>query len=863
MLVRVLVQILCHLRRGLFCLLLFVPVALSANVPSGSLSQLLGWVTEPNNGKNICNGYYRELPILYQPSSRVTTQANNYDFSADHVTYSFKGVSTAVGHVKVTQTNSQLTAQRAQLYRNKKTNKPSHIKLTGNVRMREPGKLVLAKQADFDIATGTKTLHDLIYRFTLGDENVLTAAETSRQAVKKPAKDYSLNARGKAAVMKQYTRTYAVLRDASYTTCPPTSHVWTVKASTIKLNKQTGRGEALNSRLLLGPIPVFYMPYFNFPIDKRRQTGFLWPEFGYDSSDGANVAAPFYWNLAPNYDATITPKMIQNRGLLINGLVRYLTPFNTGHFSAGYINNDREFHHFQYHAPTNYQNNPALNRTIHADDNRRAFSWEDHGVWNKHLTSDIQYNYVSDDYYMQDFDTDVLDVSDDQLPRQAQLNYYDTNWNFLANWQAYQTLHRVNGGAADQYSRLPQLQWNADYPDQWLGLDYGVTSEFDRFVKTNSLSVNANGTEVTRALQGDRVAAKPKISLPLSWIFAYITPEIKLDAVKYKAQHTPAGNSRDPGMAVPIFDVKSGLYFDRDATIFHHDYRQTLEPVIYYLYVPYRNQKRLPLFDTAANTFSYTSLFQDDRFSGWDRVGDANQIAYALTSRFIDADTGSELANASIGQIRYFRDRKVQLSPGRLSSTDREILSPVAASATYNMTQNWSANAGTAWDEHRKRFDNGNAGVTYQRDPTRIVHMTYGYARGGDTLPGTVKDSAKNDLKQTTISTMWRLTDHWSVMGGFNYNWSHQHTQGYFYGLSYNACCWAVRFIGGQTFTGPSPLNQYRSFDDYTFEHKNVFYIQFALKGLGNFGGTSAQSYLESNIDRYADRFGEVETSNV
>ena len=824
-----------------------------ADLSQLQLSNTLGWIIQPNNPYNICGGYYKELPIIYKPSPYVSSQKQNYDFKFDQMIYSFKGASQAKGHVKITQQNTEMTSNVAYMFRHETTNTPKAIKMSGNVRLRSPGKLVVAKIGNFNIGTGEKTLVDAYYRMALGNEG--TVVTKNKKTGKYENHLYQLNARGEAKEVKQINPKLDVLKSASYTTCPPTSNIWKLRASSVRLDSKTGRGSAWNTRLLIHGIPVFYTPYFNIPISKKRKTGFLLPTFGTSSADGANIAMPFYWNIAPNYDATLTPTYISKRGLLTNGLFRYLTNTSSGKFEAGYIHNDREFKDFQKSALGKYSGNKNIGRILKASDDRKAFSWQNNSVFNDHWKSAVDYNYVSDDYYVQDFDTNIFDVSNDQLMRQATVNYLGENWSFLGNFQAYQTLHKVNGDASNQYARLPQLQLNTDYPDEWLGLDYGVTSEFDRFL----INTNPGGA---RATQGDRLSLQPGISLPLNWLSGYLTPEAKLELVKYKVQHEMPGNPDGPSEAIPIFDVKGGLYFDRSMSLFKHDYRQTLEPVLYYLYVPYRNQNRLPIFDTEAQSFDYDQMSLDNRFSGNDRLGDANQVTYGVTSRFIDDDTGDQKASVSVGQIHYFQDRKVSLysgqSPSVISPTDRKVDSPVAAAATYNMTQHWTATAGAAWNTHTGNPDNDNVSVTYRLDPYRLIDLGYDFVRGGDTLPGVPTGSAQNDLKQTNLATSWLLTDHWSVMGRWNYNWSQQHVQAYFYGLTYNSCCWAVRFLGGRTFVGPSPLNINRAYKDYTYKYDTVFYIQFALKGLGNIDSGNAQGFLESNITNYVDQFGEV-----
>ncbi len=838
-------------------LLCFSQVSFAA--PSEStLSKTLGWINQPNNPYNICGGYYKELPIIYIPSPYVTSQKQNYDFKSDETIYSFKGVSQAKGNVKVTQKDSEMTSNVAYMYRHKTTNTPKTIKMVGNVRLRSPGQLVVANAGEFDVVTKAKTLDNVQYRMALGKQGTVIVKNPKTGKFEKHL--YQLNARGEAKKFKQVNPKLDVLKSASYTTCPPISHTWLLRASSVTLDSKKGRGTSWNTRLLIHGFPIFYTPYFNFPIDKKRKTGFLLPTFGLSNSDGFSTSVPFYWNIAPNYDATLTPKIFTKRGILTNGLFRYSTLTSSGKFDAGYIKNDREFKSFQKSAASKYSGNPALGRILTASDDRRAFSWQNDSTFNDHWKNSVDYNYVSDDYYVQDFDTNIMDVSNDQLMRRANVNFLSENWDFLGNFQEYQTLHKVNGDATNQYARLPQLQLNSDYPDELLGLDYSFTSEFDRFVKNTDPGA-------VRAIQGDRVILQPAIKLPLTWLFAFLTPEAKLQMTKYQVQHEVAGNPDNPGMAIPIFDIKGGLYFDRSLSLFKHDYRQTLEPELYYLYVPYRNQNHMPIFDAAAQTFSYDQMFSTNSFSGLDRVVNANQVTYGLTSRFIDDDTGDQKAIISVGQIHYFADRKVSLYSGRtppaISSTDRQVVSPITATATYDMTNHWSATGSAAWNSHQKSFDSDSLDLSYRLGPFRLINFGYDFVRGGDTLSGMPSGSPRNNLNQTNVTSAWRLTDHWGVLGRWNYNWSQHHVQAFFYGVTYDSCCWAVRFLNGRTFVGPSPLNINRSYNDYSYRYDTVFYIQFALKGLGAFGDGSAQGFLESNITNYVDQFGEVNKSDV
>jgi len=809
-----------------------------------SVAQQLGWVKE-NNPYNICGGYYNELPIQYTPNPYVQSQEENYDISADNTTYAFKGISTLTGNVEVVQPDRKLTSDIAHIYPNKVTGKPEIITVKGNVHLMEPGRLMLAKTGKMHVQTKEIDLNDVTYRMALNENK--TVVEKNVKTGKEEIHLYQMNALGEAKEAHQIRPGLIKLKSGTYTTCPPDRNTWKLYASTVNLNHDTGRGSSYNTRLALGGIPVFYFPYFNFPIDRRRQTGFLTPSLSSSSKDGVIISLPYYINLAPNYDLTLTPELITRRGLLFKALYRYLTETSTGYFHMGYIDSDRGFRHFRKRALSKYSTSPTINRLRNDSDNRGSFSLNNQTQFNEHWKSTLDYNYVTDDYYIHDFGSNLIDNSQNQLLRQLQFNYADNTWNFLGNLQSYQTLHPVDqSNVSNQYGKLPQLQLNGAFPNVVGDLNFGLQTEFVRFTE------HKNPYDSILPVIGDRTNVRPSATLPFIWPYAYLIPRVQLQMTKYDVSQTLASNPKHPGVAIPMFDVKGGLYFDRDLHLFNHPYQQTLEPTIYYLYVPYYNQDRLPIFDTSAQTFSYDMLYQDNRFSGIDRIGDANQISLGLTTRFLDGNDGSEKASASIGQIHYFRERKVSLCSGNnctIQASDKRSVSPIAAQATYNFNPDWNANAGLTWNTHDEQFQDETVGVQYKPDLYHIVNMNYHYLRGGDAFLGAPQNSPKNDLKQTDLSGIWKLNNHWSIMGRWNYNWSHEHAQTYFFGFAYESCCWAVRVVDARTFVEVDPRG-HNKFD-------NKIYLQFVLKGLGNIGNSNPDSLLGSSINGYTDTFGQ------
>jgi LPS-assembly protein len=801
------------------------------------IAKQLGWITQ-KNACNLCNGYFRELPIIYLPNPRVKSQTDNYNIHADHVIIPLKHGPYVFKHnVTITQIDRQLIADKAYAYRDKNTGKVALIKTTGNVRLRAPSKLIIAKSASYNVKTKKILLHDAHYRLARGNTSVLTVKNPKTGKTEKHV--YQLSAHGSAKQVQHTDDKITVLKNATYSTCQPNRcEVWVIEGSTIKLNSNTGRGESWNTRLYVQGLPILYLPYFNFPINHKRHTGFLFPKIGISSSRGFSIATPFYWNIAPNYDATITPNYMQKRGVLLQGVFRYLIPHSNGRVGFGYLPNDRKFKRFK-------RNNPGAT----GSDDRKKFFFKNLTKFNQNLSAMVDYNKVSDDYYLHDLGSSLINNSENQLLRQARIKYTNDIWSFLGNLQSYQTLHPVDqADISNQYARLPQLQIGANFPANPNALHFGFNGEWTRFTfKQNPYPDTTHILGVST-----RTSLRPYVSLPLNWLFAYITPRAQLQFTSYQLQKPQFGFTKSPSVAIPILDVKGGMYFDRIAHLFRHDYQQTLEPTVYYLYVPYHNQNDIPYFDTSTQTFDYNFMFLDNRFSGIDRIGDANQVTLGVTTRFLDQDTGDEKASASIGRIYYFKKRRVRLCYSNNcpeSVDDQYHASPITAMATYNFDPRWSIDGKATWSNVNKSLNNRDIGLRYRPDADHIFNVDYNYIRQGDETPGLPVNDPGNDLKQTNVAGYWKISQHWGIMGRWNYNWSHKSSQAFLYGFSYDSCCWAIKFVVARTFSslGPAP--------DYQRRYDNGFYVEVALKGLGTFANTGTGDFLAQSISGYHDVF--------
>ena len=752
-------------------------------------------------------------------------------------------VATLAGDVVMRQGSMQIEADEASLYQAE-----SRGELNGKVRLRDNGALIVGDHADVQLDTGAAKVDNAEY--------VL----------------HKSRIRGSALYAKRAEDSIIRLKDGTYTTCEPNSNAWQLKGNNITLNPATGFGTATNVTLRVKDIPVFYTPYIYFPIDDRRQSGFLPPSFSSSSDTGFMLVTPYYFNLAPNYDATLYPRYMTKRGLLMEGELRYLTESSEGQLGAAYLNDD----------------NDDRKRQTDYTDKRYMLNWQHKGGLDSRVLTEVDYTKISDPYYFQDLESDQIGVeSRDYLNQQGAVSYRGDSYTARLNAQAYQlaTVTQIT-----PYNMLPQLTLNGALPQQPGGLNIAYNTElvrFDRSLENGSYTnedgtvdprLDNNVTGLARA-NGTRMNLAPSVSLPLNWSYGYLTPSLKYMYTQYdldldgtgKTQLANAGGKFDSSVSrsVPIASVDSGLYFDRNTNWFGTNYRQTLEPRAFYLYVPERNQDDIPIFDTSESTFSYSSLWRDNRFTGTDRVGDENKLSLGLTSRLIE-DNGFERQRISVGQAYYFKDRKVQL-PGieddRKDSTSS--MSPYALEYAYRFNRDWRATADYNWDPETRSPRSGSAMMHYQPEdnPNKVVNIGYRYRNdqvrydqytgkwtvgGGDYLspgqPGYIKDYYK--IQQHDFSVIWPIVPQWNAISRWQYDYNRNRTLEAFGGFEYDNCCWKLRLISrywvsNDEYTQAAPLNE---------KGDHGLFLQVVLKGLGGVVGTKVESFLDKGIQGYRER---------
>ncbi|MFT3741699.1 MAG: LPS assembly protein LptD [Gammaproteobacteria bacterium] len=812
----------------------------------------IGWVSSPIN---MCKGYFTEpsaITAVPNPAPINTTLTTIKASGPTH--FSQVGTST-LEQVVVTQPGRQLIADQATLYRDEQTGKINRIDLTGHVSFREAGKMLYGNFIRLNLDTNTASL-----------------SETGAYHVRRPSNTSTIDAWGTTDQAIKLANGNLQLYNSSYTTCSPTQPSWFLKAEDLYLNKITGRGIAHNAWFYAHQYPLFYSPYVNFPIDKRRYSGFLYPSPDYDSDSGFILNIPYYFNLAPNFDDTFTVSPMFKRGVQMTNLFRFLTDYMVGDLVMGVLPYDSQFATFRANELAPYDDKhpppasikPYIDQLANDSNTRAAVSFKDRITANENWSGLADVNLVSDAYYLQDLGTLPQMVNTDQLLNQAEVDYQNPNWQVSARVQAYQTLHTINNSfVADQYQRLPELDINANYPNQLWGMDFILNSAFANFQHVDDFFTDEPFPT------GNRVHLNPAIQRAFLRSWGYLTPSLQLDVTGYSVSNNGLVNQSgsavipinpdlepdDPNYrpslnkvrTLPIFDLDGGLYFDSLFSVFNHTYRQTLEPRAYYLFVPAVNQFEYPLFDTSLPSFSYDMLFRPNRFVGLDRVGDANQISLGVTTRLLDDYNGAQRADASIGEAFYFRKHTVCLYPDcRDDPTIDDQVSPIAGLLNLYLTPQWTLTGSAAFDPNQGQMNNYSARLHYKPAPQFIITAGYNYVLNGDVL-SSQDDTVNNNLSRIDLGAAIPITEHWSTVGDWNYNISHQHPQTYFYGLQYDTCCWAVRLVANRLLTADNINNG--------AEFTNKIYLQFLLKGLGSVGNSAGSNLLTTTFPGYVDPF--------
>lgn len=591
------------------------------------------------------------------------------------------------------------------------------------------------------------------------------------------------------------------LEEATYSTCPRGQEFWQLRARDLQINEATQRGQARDMTLAFKDTPIFYLPYLSFPTTNERQSGFLFPRQGYSSETGFDFQFPYYWNIAPNRDLTLTPRLMASRGMLLGMEYRYLYPRHQGQISAEYIPEDRSY-----------------------GGDRGSFTISDRAAPLSNVYTDLRYEYVSDDRYFRDLNNNLDFLTVNYLERHLDARYYGHWWQALARVQGYQILNpTLFANTGKPYQRLPQLLFDGAWPTGASGLHYRMYGELVNFQQSDVVT-------------GTRLDLWPTVGWTLEQSWGYLKPEAGFRYTGYQLEDTTSDANNTPTRDAPILSLDSGLIFDRPLEA---DWlgvsagTQTLEPRLFYLYVPYRNQDDIPLFDSTRMDRDYDWLFRKNRFIGADRLGDANQLTAALTTRFIDGKSGRERLRASVGQIQYFADRQVGLYPEAPPETADS--SGVIAQGAVNLSSRWSVQGGVQLEPDNRDFLRSGFDLRYYANPRQLVNLSY--LRDQD--PSVEVLDSGDQIHSVDASMLWPLNAQWRMLARWNQAINIGRNLETLAGFEYEDCCWALRAVARQY--------RYSPVDE---DAQTGFYLELELKGLSRLG-SGLGNLLQSSILGY------------
>ena len=684
------------------------------------------------------------------------------------------------GGIEARQGYRQLRASEAEY--NRETGRGE---LLGDVELREPGLLLRGSTGSFESATGEARL--TASQFVIHDEHI----------------------RGGAGLIVRRPDKIIELDDGYYSYCPPVSSTWLLEAEEIELDLEAGVGTARKAKIEMEGVPIFYSPYLRFPIDDRRKSGFLWPEVGNDSNGGLDLATPYYFNLAPNYDATLTPRYIADRGLLTEAEFRYLSP-QAGYWELGgaWISGDEEYQ----------EDRPDQ------DGDRWLTAVEQRGLFSQRWRTQIDFTKTGDDEYFNDIGTTSLQLKQStHLLQSGEVNYLGDNWLGTLRLEEFQTIAR--DVEVDPYSKLPQLTLVRAAPEEPFAPNLLLTTDYAYFDHDDDLT-------------GHRLYNEVGASYPMEWIWGFLRPTAKYRQLNYDLDDEVFFDDRlddTPDVGTPLVSLDGGLFFERDTAWG----LQTLEPRLFYLWSDFEDQEGLPDFDSNELTFTYNQLFRDTRFSGNDRLDDANQLSVGLTSRLLDPDTGVETFSVSVGQIYYFDDRLVNI--GAASDSDFEGSSAIAAEINFAPREELSFRSSWLWNTDDNDLDQSVFQLSWHGLDRTVFNLGYSYRRN------TTTRNDGEDIQQIDVSSYTPINREWSVFFRALYDLEGSNRVNDMAGIEYNNCCWRIRLMHQRYIDQKSGR-----FTEELVEYENATYIEFNLKGLGGVG-TRVTEMLEEFIRGYRD----------
>lgn len=684
------------------------------------------------------------------------------------------GATRLSGGVKIQQGQRSLSADQADIDRDAGT-----LEATGNVTYLDPWVEVTSESLAADITTHSARLDNAEYEFA------------------------GQSAKGQAASMEIEKGQKVILREATFTTCPEGDNSWRLEADKIQIDGEEEWGESRHSWLYVKDVPVFYFPYLSFPVSDKRKSGFLFPSIGNSSDSGAKVKTPYYWNIAPNYDLTFTPNYMSDRGLLAQTEFRYLLgdekSLNSGELHLEYMDKDDE---------------------LFVNDDRYLFHWRHFANFGRHVRGYVDYTNISDDNYFNDLDAQVGTSTYNRVEQMGQLGYFDENWYVNAIALNYDVL----GDSQQSHKLLPGLVFNYTTPSVLKRLDFDLYGEFDNFEHSDNDLPTAS-----------RLHLEPTLSYPIGTPSGYLLSELKLYQTFYEQDDPTNQLSTSTNRTLPSFRLFGTLNFERETEMFDQSFTQTLEPKIQYLYVPHTEQDDIGIYDTDTLSLDYESLFRSRRYSGYDRIADANQLTLGVTTRFLN-DNFQERFNFSIGQIIYLSNSDVTLFDESSRITDNN--SSVVTSMDLFWNEEWSFHQEFQQDVDDNRTEQSETELNYRPGKGKWIRFSHRY------LPDITED---NELSQFGVQSTWPISDTLHLVGSYYRDGKEHRSIESYFGLQMESCCYAIR-LGYHRHINTN-YEEKNAPDDFTRDQfDSGIWLEVVIKGLSSGQQVGYQDMLSDTI---------------
>ncbi|WP_305264064.1 LPS-assembly protein LptD [Nitrosomonas sp.] len=706
-------------------------------------------------------GLANELSVKPENGQKpiIKPKKKSVQIEADRITGYYKQEIEATGDAVLHHGDNVLTADRMKYYQ-----QTEDTEVEGNVRLERPKDTLKGAQLQLNLKT---------------EEGYLTEP---RYLMKKG------KGRGAGDMLLFEGKDNYRLKEAHYTTCPEGDNGWHIRAKELEIDNKNEVGTARHVSVVFKDTPILYSPWIDFSYSGKRKSGMLAPVAGYNVRTGFDIALPFYLNIAPNIDATIAPRIMTERGFLLSNEVRYIGNRNmNGHLQFDIL-------------PYDINTNQTRWGVLYTHTQNIGKGWQGF----------LNYNQVSDDRYFRELTPNLAQTSLVNLSQQGGFSYNgrlgeNGAVSFTGFAQRFQTIQAPFDRFVSPYERLPHFSMNAIKRDVGK-MDFELNSSWTNFYHPT-------------LVDGKRFVFYPSVSAPIRNEYGYITPKVGLHYTQYSLATPVENKGENIDRAIPIFSVDSGIAFDRKLQLGDRNFVQTLEPRIFYTYVPYRNQNYLPNFDSAVNDFSFAQMLTENRFSGSDRINDANRVTVALTSRFVEQDTGIERLRLAVGQQVNFTDPRVLLLPPQVTSGKSDFIAAISG----RLTPHISTDSNIQMDESKLWIEKVRTGISYQPEPGKVLNLGYRFTR--------------NVLEQMDTSFQWPIAGNWHGVARANYSLKDDKILAGLAGFEYNACCWALRFVVQRLTTTTQTTT-------------TAVFVQLELKGLMGIGNNPLQ-VLQQSIPGY------------